>query len=136
MRNLCLAPRDRTARGYRALRDSIALVVQMNSRISMSKSRNGMTAAHAERQSLTVAGCLIRHLADHDVHLAHATALDLGKRREPELRALPASADPGDLQAVPRTDGGHADGYAKRSVVTCPSQTLTTIASMKIAGWT
>jgi hypothetical protein len=45
-----------TARRIRALTDSIALVVQMIRRISVSNRRNGMNSSQAVSHSFTIAG--------------------------------------------------------------------------------
>jgi hypothetical protein len=49
-------PRALTARRSRALIDSIALVVQMMVRISLSNCRKGTNSAQAFSQSLMIAG--------------------------------------------------------------------------------
>src|SRR2546423_12128218 len=55
-------PRALTARRRRALRLSMALVLQMIRRISTSKARNGTISGQALVHSLTIAGYLRSHL--------------------------------------------------------------------------
>jgi hypothetical protein len=49
-------PRALTERRNRAFSDSIALVVVIRARISVSKARNGVNSAQAFSHSLTIAG--------------------------------------------------------------------------------
>jgi hypothetical protein len=61
-----------TARRKRAFKLSIALVVQMIDRISVSKARNGTSSAHAFSHNRTIAGYLFSHVAANSANRSSA----------------------------------------------------------------
>src|SRR2546429_3528341 len=65
-------PRALTARRNRALRDSMALVLQTMRRISTSKPRKGTISAQALVHNRTMAGYLASHLAENSANASRA----------------------------------------------------------------
>jgi hypothetical protein len=65
-----------TARRSLALIDSIAFVVQMIVRISLSNARNGTNSAQAFSQSRMIAGYRFSHFAENSVSASSAAASD------------------------------------------------------------
>jgi hypothetical protein len=65
-----------TDRRNRAFSDSIALVVQISVRISLSKPRNGTNSAQAFSQSLTMAGYFASQVPLNSANASSAAASD------------------------------------------------------------
>src|SRR5208282_1643067 len=69
-------PRALTARRSRALMDSIAFVVQITFRISLSNCRKGVNSAHAFSHSRIIAGYFFSHFPENSANRSSAADSD------------------------------------------------------------
>jgi hypothetical protein len=88
-----------TARRSRALIDSIAFLVQMIVRISLSYSRNGTNSAQAFSQSLLIAGYRFSHLTENSVS-ASSASYDQKPHRRTMMQTWGATVHPSPSRAT------------------------------------